>query len=417
MIEQLIVDLFDRHAGEVAVGAERFPENWSFRYNPAYLDQQMPVALSASLPLRAAPYEGAVVRNWFCNLLPEGLVREAVVARLRLPDRDDFALLRAIGGECAGAVSVRAAGDGTAVTEPTALEELLNALGPGAGEGAWALTSLPRRLSLAGAQDKIAVILDDGRLRLPGPGEFSTHIVKPESRNFRGLRDFEAFGLALAHAVGLKAASAQPIRLAGRAALLVQRYDRGVDTAGKPTRLHQEDFCQVLGYPPELKYQATGGPSLAECAARVRSLALGPPAVQGFLDWVVFNALIGNADAHAKNLSLLCDSGGNRSLAPFYDLVPTIALPETLVDRTPAFSVGAAQRIDAIDRDDWRRFAEECGYGAPFVLRRVRALADAVHGRLDQVEDDAIAAGADAARLAHLLPIVRAQVDRIGSGA
>src|SRR3546814_1781881 len=65
------------------------------------------LALSVALPLRAAPYAGAVVRNWFCNLLPEGAVRDAIAARLRIPERDDFALLAAVGGECAGAVSIR----------------------------------------------------------------------------------------------------------------------------------------------------------------------------------------------------------------------------------------------------------------------------------------------------------------------
>src|SRR3546814_6196250 len=90
----------------------------------------------------------------------------------------------------------------------------------------------------------------------------------------------------------------------------------------------------------------SGGPGLAAISALVRKLALGPKAVQGVLDWVVFNALIGNADAHAKNLSLLCDQGGRRWLAPLYDLVPTIYLPESLVERTPAMRIGQAARIE-----------------------------------------------------------------------
>src|SRR3546814_5483133 len=90
--------------------------------------------------------------------------------------------------------------------------------------------------------------------------------------------------------------------------------DWSSDVCSSDLRLHQEDFCQVLGYPEGLKYEASGGPGLAAISALVRKLALGPKAVQGVLDWVVFNALIGNADAHAKNLSLLCDQGGRRWL-------------------------------------------------------------------------------------------------------
>src|SRR5690606_2889877 len=128
-------------------------------------------------------------------------------------------------------------------------------------EGGWALAGAPMRLSLAGAQDKLAVVADaDGRLRLPHRGEPSTHILKPESRRFRGLREAEALGLALARRVGLEAAHARPVDVLGRPALLVERYDRLRTRDGVLHRLHQEDFCQALGYPEGLKYEASGGP-------------------------------------------------------------------------------------------------------------------------------------------------------------
>src|SRR3546814_4678811 len=110
-------------------------------------------------------------------------------------DLDDFALLAAIGGECAGAVSLRVPGvaPDTADDGETDLETLLALQGDDGGEGSWALAGTPMRLSLAGAQDKLAVVLEaDGRLRLPHRGEPSTHILKPDSRRFRGLRDAEA---------------------------------------------------------------------------------------------------------------------------------------------------------------------------------------------------------------------------------
>lgn len=403
MTERLQVRLFDRDVGELGISGDvRAPEDWRFAYDPDYLASTQPVALSASLPLRGEPFVGAIARNWFGNLLPEGPVREAIAARLRIPLRDDFELLAAIGGECAGAVSL-VPPDATmpeTVDGVLDLAALLATQGDEAGEASLALIGSPRRLSLAGAQDKIAVVLEvDGSIRLPAIGEITTHILKPDSLRLRGLRDFEAFGLALARAVGLATASSSIVTIAGHKALLIERYDRQIAADGRLTRLHQEDFCQALGYPGELKYEAGGGPSLAQCANLIRQLRLGPAAVQSLLDWVVFNAVIGNADAHAKNLALLCGADGRRRVAPFYDLVPTIVLPERLVDRRPALAIGNAARIDGIDAEDWRRFAGQAGYAARFVQRRAAELAGAVLDAMDAVGRTLIGQGAEPARI------------------
>lgn len=413
MIDRLQVSLFDRLVGELNIqGPVRAPEDWRFAYAPQYLHRTRAVALSVSLPVRDAPYEGAVARNWFCNLLPEGAVREAIASRLRIPLRDDFALLAGIGGECAGAVSILSP-DPQPASTPDAGLSLADLLPPpeeAMGEGEWALLGTPRRLSLAGAQDKIAVIrAKDGAVRLPAVGEITTHIFKPESTRLRGLRDLEALGLALARAIGLNAVEASIIEVSGRKGLLVERYDRVVRD-GNLVRLHQEDFCQALGYPGELKYEAGGGPSLAQCANLVRQrLRLGPMAVQGLLDWVIYNAVIGNADAHAKNLALLCDQDGHRRLAPFYDLVPTIAFSPRLVDRTPALRIGDCEHMDRITSAHWRAFAAATGYAPGFVLRRVAAIAEAITDKLDEVASVLIAQGADETHLDKALPLLRAR--------
>lgn len=398
MIERLEVELFGQPAGRLEIsGPLRSPDDWVFTYLRDHVRAGAP-ALSVTMPLREEPWTGAVARNWFCNLLPEGAVRHAIVQRMRIPHDDDFALLAAIGGECAGAVSLRVpdAEQATADDGDTDLEAVLFLQGDVGGEGSWALAGTPMRLSLAGAQDKLAVVAEaDGRLRLPHRGEPSTHVLKPDSRRFRGLRDAEALGLALARAVGLDAAAGRLVDVLGRPALLIERYDRFRTPDGTLHRLHQEDFCQALGYPDGLKYEAAGGPGVAACSALVRRLALGPAAVQGLLDWVVFNVLIGNADAHAKNLSLLCDREGRRWLAPLYDLVPTIYLPESLVDRTPAMRIGAAARIDQVGAVDWAAFAVAAGYRKPYVLQRVRSLAAAVLGSLAEVGHGIVQQGGD----------------------
>ena len=410
----LTVELFDRLVGDVSIaGTLRSPEDWSFRYRPEYLAATAPVPLSASLPLQDAPFEGARVSNWFCNLLPEGAVRDAVASRLRIPADDEFALLAAIGGECAGAVSV-CLSDSTPAIEPesdTPLEDLLDLHGEDAGEGTWAMLGAPLRLSLAGAQDKIAVVLDaHGRLQLPAPGQPSTHILKPDSFRFRGLRDLEAFGLALARAADLHAPQATLVEAGGRPSLLIERFDRTTDAHGTTQRLHQEDFCQALGYPPEMKYQSQGGPSLEAISRLVRSLGIGAAAVQGVLDWVVFNVLVGNADAHAKNLALLCDRDGRRRLAPFYDPVPTLVLPQSVIDRTPALRIGSATRIDDVLAGHWKEFAVQAGYAPRFVLKRVVELADRLLAQARDVGAGLVDQGADARRIERATAILERQM-------
>lgn len=415
MNDFLKVSLFDRPVGDLAIIGARNPEDWYFTYEPDYLTSTTPVPLSVSLPLKADVHQGAAVRNWFCNLLPEGGVRDAITARLRIPPGDDFALLSAIGGECAGAVSIQPSGPTVERSQQDEgdLETLLHLQGEDAGEGAWALLATPLRLSLAGAQDKMAVIAEPGgRLRLPGPDELSTHILKPDSRRFRGLRDLEAFGLALARAIGLQVAPARPMNVAGRAALLIERYDRAME-GGRIQRLHQEDVCQALGYPGEMKYESRGGPGLARCSALIRQLALGPTAVQGLLDWVIFNALIGNADAHAKNLALLSDRQGHRRLAPFYDLVPTVVLPETMIERAPALRIGAASRIDAITAEDWRIFAGQSQYAARFVLNRIGEMAAALLDIVHAVGDELITQGCDGKRMTAASRILESHMRRL----
>lgn len=415
MTSRADVRLFGRRAGALWLeGDAGIPEAWRFEYAADYVDAAAP-ALSVSLPLRAAPFEGAVVRNWFCNLLPEGSVRDAIERRLRLPPRDPFALLEAIGGECAGAVAIGPADARTKTQrrdEPD-LETLLAAQGDEAGDGAWATLGVPHRLSLAGAQDKIAVVRErTGRLRLPVGDELSTHIVKPDSARLPGVRDLEALGLALARAIGLDTAAAEPIDLAGRKALLVARYDRVAEKSGV-ARLHQEDFCQALGYPPELKYETGGGPTLAACAALIRTkLRLGPVALRAFLDWVACNGLLGNADAHAKNLALLCGVDGRRRIAPFYDLVPTAVIAESLVDREPALRIGSASRIDRLAADDWRAFADATGYAPRFVLRRVAELAAAVREHASSTARALIAHGVDEARMQRAVAFLERNAER-----
>ena len=262
------------------------------------------------------------------------------------------------------------------------------------------------RLSLAGAQDKIGVVLEaDGSISEPLDGAISSHILKAPNDNYPGLVFLEALGLRLARAVGVPTPSVQLIGESS-ACLLVERFDRETAADGSRARIHQEDFCQAFGLPPEHKYESQGGPSLERCFALVRKLGLGAPALNALIDWVAFNVLIANADAHGKNVAILRRRNGSIELAPFYDLVPTGAFSN--LDRDLAMKVGRAQTVDDVSPEEWSSFARACGLAPRYVMQRVKALARRAQSALEETSNGLIEEGADRKRIEQGMQIGRA---------
>ena len=155
--------------------------------------------------------------------------------------------------------------------------------------------------------------------------------------------------------------------------LLVERYDRTTDAEGRMQRLHQEDFCQALGVVPEMKYQNEGGPDLASCFALVRRVTRpSAPQVLRLLDYVVFNALIGNHDAHAKNFSLLYASQAP-VLAPLYDTLSTAVYPNLTAKM--AMKLGSQYKFGEVQARHWEQFAEGAGLARAQARKRILELA------------------------------------------
>jgi len=268
-------------------------------------------------------------RPFIEGLLPEGEARTVLEGTYGVPRGDVFGLLQAIGGECAGALQIvegepvpDAVAD-LALTE-TELEALVrqlpeHPLGDGGGV----------RLSLAGMQDKLLLARRaDGAWVRPTAGVASTHILKPQPTAFSDLVQAEEFGLAFARALRADVARSDVLVVAGRPVLAVERYDRILRSDGTVRRLHQEDFCRACARPPEQKNQEDGGPGWSEIADVLRSRSAAPRVdLRRLALALVVNALLGNADAHARNLSLLHGERGSR-LAPLYDLIPTLHLAE-----------------------------------------------------------------------------------------
>lgn len=365
--------------------------------------------LSQSLPLRAEPFDDRATRPFFAGLLPEGDKRRLVAQALQASRQNDFALLNGIGGECAGAVTLLEPGQSVVPTTTSAAIEAADSV-------RWLdepallhlLDEMPLRpmlagqaglrLSLAGAQDKLPVVVavghkpagaDTGQgdpIGLPLYGRPSTHILKPAIASVDGSVFNEAFCMTLAAALKLTVAPVAIRKVADRQVLLVQRYDRlalaatakaapGSSPAASapPTRLHQEDFCQALGVVPEHKYQNEGGPDLAQAFELLRR-ATRPSAPQTLklLDAVVFNALIGNHDAHGKNFSLLYGRQG-AVLAPLYDLLCTAVYPQ-LTDKM-AMKIGGKYRFSELMARHWEQCSRSAGLSPAQVRRRILVIA------------------------------------------
>ncbi|MEQ9436155.1 type II toxin-antitoxin system HipA family toxin [Hyphomonas sp.] len=347
-----------------------------FAYLPTWLARSDARAISVSLPLREEPYSRRECLPFFEGILPEESQRVNVAAALGVSERNEFRLLEMLGGEVAGAVALWPEGE-----EPPALERPFTPKPLTDKELRVLIDSLPKRpmlagddglrLSLAGAQAKLPVILTPDGIALPAPGQPTTHILKPPITRFEGTTENETYGMRLANLIGLQVAEVEIHRAGGTPFLLVRRYDRVMGDDGRVTRLHQEDFCQALGFTSARKYASDGGPIFRDLFALLRRVATRPAIeVLKLFDAAIFNLIIGNADAHGKNYSLLYN--GSTELAPLYDLLSTVAYPEL----SPRLSMKIAKRaaLEDIQARDWARFAEETGLTEPFIRRRVKVL-------------------------------------------
>ena len=167
---------------------------------------------------------------------------------------------------------------------------------------------------------------------------------------------------------------------------LIERYDRHKDQRNQIARLHQEDFCQALGFGHERKYQEDGGPSFADCYRLVQDVSSDPANdLQHLLRWQIFNVLAGNSDGHAKNLSLLYQPNGEIRLAPFYDLVCTRAIER--IDYHLALSVGEERNPSIVSLKHWDALARQCGLRPRFLQGQIKAVANRLLEQLQPTRD------------------------------
>jgi serine/threonine-protein kinase HipA len=403
---------------------------YAFAYAPEWVTHAERFALAPSVPLERTNSDelhSAAVRQFFENLLPEGTALDVAAQTYKVSKANTPALLIALHREMAGAVTVH-----VETVDPETVPETKRRLPMaelserirGRNVQPFAAWDGKVRLSVAGYQDKVAVLIDeDGWFFVDGGRLASTHLVKPEPlrEELAGLTTNEYFCLELARDVGLPVAESRLVHVP-EPVLVVKRFDRQRGADGVARR-HVIDGCQALGLPVALKYERAYGPGrdvahLRDGASYPKLFALlqehaARPLIErrALLALAIFDVLIGNVDAHAKNVSFHASRAG-LSLAPAYDLVSRHGF-EAAIDTSYALAIGDAFSSEELSPFEWAQFGRDAGFTPRLVAAELGRLADAVEHSLAPVRGRVIAKGGLAGLLERLCAGVAAECGRI----
>lgn len=364
---RLTVALNGRVVGYLERGADGATR---FDYVADWLNWRYAIPVSRSMPLLDRPFTGAPVRAVFENLLPDDdRIRTRLAARVDADGTDAFSLLAALGRDCVGALQFLPE---RVVPAPPSLPEGIPLSMEEIGQRILALRTAPLglrggddafRISLAGAQDKTALLYHEGQWKEPIGVTPTTHILKPQIGKVLaadGEVDLsqsvqnEHFCMTLCRELGLDVARTDILNLGDDlSVLVVERFDRYFDQAGRLLRLPQEDMCQALGVAPIAKYESDGGPGLVDCLELLKSSDSAQQDRQTFMKAQIAFWMIGATDGHAKNFSLSIRPQGRFSLAPLYDIFSTQWQNDRRQIKRNAFrlamAVGRARRYKVID--------------------------------------------------------------------
>lgn len=384
-------------------------QSLQFAYLPEWQKQGYP--LTPTLPLSHSDDDDGQWQNaahaFFQNLLPEGQALDDASRALQISKSSVFGLLRAMGAEASGAVRVVPEGDaeGPGQLRAVSRKELSERIRQ-RQDVPFSVWDGSVRLSIAGYQDKLAVFeSEEGWFLVDGADRASTHILKPDPMASRlaGLTSNEFICMRLAGALGLPVA---PVRLefVPEPVLVIERFDRSVK-GESVSRIHVIDGCQALGVPPSLKYERPYGDSRDVAAVRtgaslpqlfgLGSWATTPAALKlHLLRWVIFQALIQNFDAHAKNLSFYWDRRGLR-MAPAYDLVSVGIYPPEWFPQSFAMAFGDAFAVDELTAFEWAYMAHRCDIRPRQLANELSKMTVAAQKHAASVAQQAVREGAD----------------------
>lgn len=373
----------------------------AFRYEDEWRNSPKAFPISLSMPLVVPEHSHKAVDAFLWGLLPDNIqVLEQWGKRFHVSPRNAFKLISHVGEDCAGAVQFVApervdnlleSPDETTVTwlSDEDLGQRIRLLLE--NHGITRTGTDTGQFSLAGAQPKTALYRDPvtGRWGVPEGRTPTTHILKPSAEHFDGYAENEHFCLCLAREMGLKAANSTVIHADGQPVIVIERYDR-LSRNGRFVRIHQEDFCQALAIPPDLKYQNDGGPSTKAIAGVLKdSSSEVMTDLWRFAEALAFNWLIAGTDAHAKNYSLLLAARSQVRLAPLYDLASSLPYPADVSPHKArlAMKIGSKYKIKDVVGRHWSACARELGLPPAELLERIGTMASLIPDAATRVAD------------------------------
>lgn len=365
-----------------------------FSYDASYLRAGLP-PISLSLPLNTVEYSQKQCLPFFEGLLPEGDVKRRISEFLHVSETSTLKLLKELGGECAGMISVLPEDEPNNTRnfydfspdnyEPIPLQKISEYI-KNIDTRPLLKVKEELRLSLAGAQEKLPLLYKDNEFYLPRNGAPSTHIIKPTGHGeLSTLSANEYICIKLAEYSGLPVPNTELKHVDNSDFLLIERYDR-IFQDGKLSRIHQEDVCQALGILSEYKYQNDGGPGIADIYKLLKEKTSIPLLeMRAFLQYVLFNFIIGNCDAHGKNYSIIYKDNSIK-LTPLYDTVCTLAYPN--LTNKLSMKIGKHSEIRKVNKDDLAILAEQIGLKPKTVNETYFEIFEKVSKAFEKVKED-----------------------------
>src|SRR6478752_2138863 len=374
-----------------------------FVYDKGWLGWDNAIPVSMSLPLREDRYIGDPVLAVFENLLPDNDdIRRRLAERAKAEGSDAYSLLAAVGRDCIGALQFLP--DGVAVGQtgvidarPASDEEIAEIVSDLARSPLGVGEDQEFRISLAGAQEKTALLYWDGKWQVPHGTTATTHILKPQIGRLPNGTDLsnsvenEHFCLELAAALGLPVAKSQIVDFGGKRVLSIERFDRTRTRDGRLLRVPQEDCCQALSVPPSRKYESDGGPGIRAIYDLLKGSDVPDEDHKTLFKAQIVFWLMGATDGHAKNFSIRLAPGGRFRLTPLYDIVSTQpSLDAKQISQNQmklAMAVGANRHyiVHTILGRHFKQTADACGLPTATLKAIVEELGDTAKGTIDRV--------------------------------
>ena len=402
MIDVLVVVADHRVMGEIHRSRRRtrrgLVDELSFIYDSDWLSWADAYPLSLQMPFYQVSHEHDVIEPWLRGILPddqEVLARWA--AEFDVSPGDTLGLLAVIGEDCPGAIQLVRPKRVAEVLQDdrehvewlseTDVETRLRILGQ--QKAAWRLVEDIGRFSLAGYQPKTALLYDGRRWGVPSGRTPTTHILKPPNPHYDGLVENEHLCMKLAGELGLTTAKTDVQTFGREKAIVVTRFDRRPRPDGSIRRLHQEDFCQVLGQATDKKYQNEGGPNCKDICDALWEHSSDPNSdVREFANAVMLNWIVVGTDAHAKNYSIRLGRQEHVRLAPFYDIASFLPYASHLKSIAMSHKVGGKYRVQDVRARHWDRFAEEVRLPPNDVIEAGLSMAASLPSKLQAIVAD-----------------------------